>query len=235
MHLGVPVPLLHILHPFPRLRHLLHQSFNCWLIFLADYPSIQIGRKRPGELWGCCSARIWDKVEDFVFAETFCRIGWDKRQWDTSKSRAVRSIQFDRNSDGKLLQAKGHGSWHSSGDIVGVWGRYVRRHSDGAPPPPRAQEPPYARTAPWFRGRILAPLFFTTVLGFSWFWWMRDSYLGVQDKIVLLRVPPSWGDPISQSQVHIPLKPLPPALDPFPKATSPDKETNKSQLNTGGH
>ena len=28
--------------------------------------------------------------------------------------------------------------------------------------------------------------------------------------------PPIKGDPISQSQSHIPLKPLPPALDPFP-------------------
>ena len=28
--------------------------------------------------------------------------------------------------------------------------------------------------------------------------------------------PPIRGDPISQSQAHIPLKPLPPALDPFP-------------------
>ena len=42
-----------------------------------------------------------------------------------------------------------------------------------------------------------------------------------QDNIVLLWVPPSWGDPISQSQAHIPLKPLPPALDPFREATSP--------------
>ena len=49
----------------------------------------------------------------------------------------------------------------------------------------------------------------------------------VQDDIscVLLRVPPSGGtirgDPISQSQAHIPLKPLPPALDSLPEATSP--------------
>ena len=42
--------------------------------------------------------------------------------------------------------------------------------------------------------------------------------------------PPIRGDPINQSQAHIPLKPPPPALDPFPEATS--KETNKSKLNT---
>ena len=47
--------------------------------------------------------------------------------------------------------------------------------------------------------------------------------------------PPIRGDPISHSQAHIPLKPLPPALDPFPEATSPWQETNKCQLNTGGH
>ena len=30
--------------------------------------------------------------------------------------------------------------------------------------------------------------------------------------------PPIRGDPIGHSQAHIPLKPLPPALDPFPEA-----------------
>ena len=34
------------------------------------------------------------------------------------------------------------------------------------------------------------------------------------------------GDLFSQSQPHIPLKPLPPALDPFPEATSP-RQGNK--------
>ena len=33
--------------------------------------------------------------------------------------------------------------------------------------------------------------------------------------------PPIRGDPMSHSQAHIPLKPLLPALDPFPEATSP--------------
>ena len=33
--------------------------------------------------------------------------------------------------------------------------------------------------------------------------------------------PPIRGDPISHSQAHIPLEPLPPAHDPFPEATSP--------------
>ena len=47
--------------------------------------------------------------------------------------------------------------------------------------------------------------------------------------------PPIRGYPISQRQAHIPLKPLPPALDPFPEATSPEQETNNSQLSTGGH
>ena len=33
--------------------------------------------------------------------------------------------------------------------------------------------------------------------------------------------PPIRGDPIGQSQVHIPLKPLPPALDPLPRSNQP--------------
>ena len=32
--------------------------------------------------------------------------------------------------------------------------------------------------------------------------------------------PPIRGDPISHSQAHIPLKPLPPALDPFPQGAA---------------
>ena len=45
--------------------------------------------------------------------------------------------------------------------------------------------------------------------------------------------PPIRGDPISQSQAHIPLKTPPPVLStPSPKQPAPDKETNKSQLNT---
>ena len=60
-------------------------------------------------------------------------------------------------------------------------------------------------------------------MGFSWFWWMWDSYSGVQDNIscVLLRVPPSGGTlSVSHSRTY-PLNPSPPALDPFPEATSP--------------
>ena len=55
---------------------------------------------------------------------------------------------------------------------------------------PLAQEPP-----PGSAVEFSHHFFFTTVLGFSWFWWMQDSYAGVQDNIscVLLRVPPSGG------------------------------------------
>ena len=45
----------------------------------------------------------------------------------------------------------------------------------------------------------------------------------------LLRPPPIRGHPISQSRAHIPLKPLPLALDPFPEATSPC-QGNKQKL-----
>ena len=90
------------------------------------------------------------------------------------------------------------------------------------PPPPPCPGDALRKNRPLVsRSNSRTTFFFTTVLGFSWFWWMQDSYSGVQDNIVLLWAPPSWGDPISQSQAHIPLKPLPPALDPFPEATSP--------------
>ena len=93
----------------------------------------------------------------------------------------------------------------------------------GKPPPPRVQEPPCARTAPWFRGRIFHITFFCQGNGF--FMVLVDvgqlfRCAGQHFMCVATR-PPIRGDPISQSQSHIPLKPLPPAFDPFPEATSP--------------
>ena len=41
--------------------------------------------------------------------------------------------------------------------------------------------------------------------------------------------PPIRGDPISHSQAHIPLKPLPPALDPFPEAPQTGIQDGVSQ------
>ena len=91
------------------------------------------------------------------------------------------------------------------------------------PPPPRVQEPPCARTAPWFRGRIFHITFFCQGNGF--FMVLVDvGHLfrcAGQYFMCVATGPPIRGDPISQSQSHIPLKPLPPALDPFPEATSP--------------
>ena len=53
-----------------------------------------------------------------------------------------------------------------------------------------AQEPP-----PGSLVEFSTSPFFARVMGFSWFWWMWDSYSGVQDNIscVLLWVPPSGG------------------------------------------
>ena len=53
--------------------------------------------------------------------------------------------------------------------------------------------------------------FFTRVVGFSCFWWMCDSYLGVQDIIscVLLRVPPSGGTLSVTHRRTYPLNPSP--------------------------
>ena len=105
-------------------------------------------------------------------------------------------------------------------------------------PPPRVQEPPCARTAPPGSAvEFSTSPFFARVMGFSWFWWMWDSYSGVQDNIscVLLRVPPSGGAlSVSHSRTY-PLNPSPLLSTPSPKQPAPDKETNKSQLNTVEH
>ena len=79
--------------------------------------------------------------------------------------------------------------------------------------------------------------FFTTVLGFSGFWWMQDSYSGVQDNIsrVLLWVPLSGGTLSISHRRTYPLNPSPLLSTPSLKQPAPDKDTTKSQLNTGGH
>ena len=60
------------------------------------------------------------------------------------------------------------------------------------------------------------------------------SYSGVQDNIscVLLRVPQSGGTLFVSHRRTYPLNPSPLLSTPFPKQPAPDKETNKSQLNT---
>ena len=107
----------------------------------------------------------------------------------------------------------------------------------GIPPPPVSknrltQEPP-----PGSAVEFSTSPFFARVMGFSWFWWMWDSYSGVQDNIscVLLWAPPSWGTlSVSHSRTY-PLNPSPLLSTPSPKQPAPDKETNKSQLNTVEH
>ena len=108
----------------------------------------------------------------------------------------------------------------------------------GSPPPPPvsknhlAQEPP-----PGSAVEFSTSLFFARVMGFSWFWWKWDSCSGVQDNIscVLLRVPPSGGTLSVSHSCTYPLNPSPLLSTPSPKQPAPDKETNKSQLNTVEH
>ena len=107
------------------------------------------------------------------------------------------------------------------------------------PPPPGVQEPPCARTAPWFRGRIFHITFFCQGNGF--FMVLVDVgqlfRCAGQHFMCVAMGPRIRGDPISQSQSHMPLKPPPPHLlsTPCPKQPAPDKETNKSQTNTVEH
>ena len=61
-----------------------------------------------------------------------------------------------------------------------------------------------------------------------------QGYSGVQDNIscVLLRVPPSGGTLLVSHRRTYPLNPSPLLSTPSPKQPAPDKETDKSQLNT---
>ena len=104
-------------------------------------------------------------------------------------------------------------------------------------PPPRVQEPPCARTAPWFRGRIFHITFFCQGNGFFMVLVDVGQLFRCADNIscVLLRVPPSGGTlSVSHSRTY-PLNPSPLLSTPSPKQPAPDKETNKSQLNTFEH
>ena len=91
------------------------------------------------------------------------------------------------------------------------------------PPPPGVQEPPCARTAPWFRGRIFHITFFCQGNGF--FMVLVDAgqlfRCAGQHFMCVATGPPIRGDPVSHSQAHIPLKPLPPCSRPLPRSNQP--------------
>ena len=101
-HLQTPVPLLDQLLPpslFPesgnppsQLRHLSK--------FLEKLQYIRVMDKGAGEMWGFCSAWLWDRVQEFMRNETFVPAGSTQAQRKISK--AVRDMNLQRNPKGRF-------------------------------------------------------------------------------------------------------------------------------------
>ena len=53
-------------------------------------------------MWGFCSAWLWDKVEEFMPQEKFVPAGCNQDLWDRRISRAIRDMNLQRNSKGRL-------------------------------------------------------------------------------------------------------------------------------------
>ena len=127
---------------------------------------------------------------------------------------------------GKACAGRGGGGWRGGCD-----GGQVSVPVSTPPPPVSknhlAQEPP-----PGSAVEFSTSLFFCQGNGF--FMVLVDVgqlfRCAGQHFMCVATGPPIRGDPISQSQSHIPLKPLPLLSTPSPKQPAPDKETNKSQL-----
>ena len=132
-----------------------------------------------------------------------------------AESTALRCIR----AQGPLAS---HGPSRETADtrVLAVWS-FLGDTADVPPPPvPRnllAQEPPPGSAVEFSHNFFL--------IGY----WVFHGSGGCRTAIQVCRTTfhvccygsPIRGDPISYSQAHIPLKPLPPALDPFPEATSP--------------
>ena len=98
---------------------------------------------------------------------------------------------------------------------------YIMSYSCHTPPPPvprnrLAQEPPPGSTVEFSHY-----FFFYHGIGFFMVLVDAGQLFRCAGQHCVAMGPPIRGDAISQSQAHIPLKPLPPALDPLPEATSP--------------
>ena len=103
-HLNVLVPPLDTLLPpslFPELGTLLRQLRRLSK-FLASYQYTRIVDKGSGELWGFCSAWVWEKVTEFMINEKFEDTGWTQDQWTRAIGDAVSDMQLERNKHGKL-------------------------------------------------------------------------------------------------------------------------------------
>ena len=120
------------------------------------------------------------------------------------------------------------------GDFKGGQGTFIGR-CVLLPPPPRVQEPPCARTAPWFRGGIFHITFFCQGNGF--FMVLVDVgqlFRCAGQHLMCVATGPPGTLSVSHSHTY-PLNPSPLLSTPSPKQPAPDKETNNSQLSRVEH
>ena len=103
-HLNIPIPPLNILLPnslFPETGTLL-RPLRCLSGFLASFQYIRIVDKGSGELWGFCSAWVWEKVTEFMINENFDHTGWTQDEWAHAIGDAISDMELERNKQGKL-------------------------------------------------------------------------------------------------------------------------------------
>ena len=111
-HLNVPVPPLDIVLPpslFPKSGILMRQLRRLSK-FLASFQYIRNVDKGSGELWGFCSAWVWEKVTEFMINAKFHDTRWTQDQWTLAIRDAVSDMELQRNKHRKLcilsVQAK---------------------------------------------------------------------------------------------------------------------------------
>ena len=104
----VPVPPLDRLLPpslLPESRNLLHQLRRVSR-YLAKFQYVRVVDKGAaygaGEMWGLCSAWVWEKVEEFMISENFARTNWTQREWKQNIAKVVKDMKLQCSEWGRL-------------------------------------------------------------------------------------------------------------------------------------
>ena len=103
-HLQTAVPPLDTLLPmslFPESGNLLTQLSRLSR-FLSRSQYVRIVDKGAGEMWGFCSAWLWDQVEEFMRKEKFTHADCTMDQWNNRIAKVVRDMSLQRNPKGRL-------------------------------------------------------------------------------------------------------------------------------------
>ena len=104
-HPDVPVPPPDILPPnslFPETGTLLRQ-LRCLSAFIASFQYIRIIDKGSGELWGSCSAWVWEKVTKFMINEKFEHKGCTQNEWAHAIGDAISGRDWNATSMGNCV------------------------------------------------------------------------------------------------------------------------------------